>query len=411
MNSLAFLPAEGTERPVTPRGAAQACLPQPERLFTEIVNLDDLTRFRPAWTDLAARALEPNVFLEPGFAIPLFQHCGSKGKLGFLLVWAETEMDSRHKLLGLLPLSLPTGLLSLFARVESHEHAPLGTPLFDRDQGPDALRHMIAWLRRHHPRLSGLMLPHLPKQGPAVAMLSLYAEANQDRLHLFNEYERAALSGAVGAAGRTPNFISTKRRKHYRQQRRRLAESGDVAYRTIRDPAEIRQATEAFLSLEFQGWKGARKTALLSAASGATFFRSMTRVMALEGKCRIDSLDIDGSPVALGVVLQSGDTAFYWKTTYDERFAALSPGVQLTLELTETQLASPSVALTDSCAIANHPMIDHIWRDRIAMADVLLPLHHAKGFSFSAGLWLEIVQQYLHCTVKPLLKRLLRRRH
>ena len=266
---------------------------------------------------------------------------------------------------------------------------------------------MTVCVRRHYPGICGLMLSQLPKQGPTAAMLRHHAEASQNQLHLFNEYERAALSKASGSDGQ----ISAKRRKQYRQQRRRLSEPGEVSYRAIHDPAQIRQATEAFLSLEFKGWKGARKTALLAAGSSATFFRAMTRSMALEGKCRIDTLNIDGTPVAIGVVLQSGDKAFYWKTTYDERLAALSPGVQLTLDLTQTQLASPSVALTDSCAIANHPMIDHIWKDRIAMADVLLPIGPAQGLFFKLGLWRQIGHEYLRSTVKPLLKRLLRRRH
>ena len=44
-------------------------------------------------------------------------------------------------------------------------------------------------------------------------------------------------------------------------------------------------------------------------------------------------------------------------------FASASPGVQLTLALTERQIGT-GVAETDSCAIADHPMIDRIWPDR-----------------------------------------------
>jgi CelD/BcsL family acetyltransferase involved in cellulose biosynthesis len=406
MSSLAFFQTGIADLTAARPKPALAFESQQEEFFAEIVDLDELTQLRPAWADLVTRALEPNVFLEPAFAIPLLQHCGTSEKLEFLLAWAKEGTNTRHRLLGLLSLSLP-GPFGFFAHGAAHEHAPLGTPLFDRDRGQEALHEMIGWLRRHRLGLTGLMLPHLPKQGPTFALLRLYAEASQTRLYLFNEYARAALSKAASDA---PDVISAKRRKQYRQQRRRLSESGEVTYRSVRDPAKIRQATEEFLSLEYKGWKGARRTALLAASSGATFFRAMTRSMALEGKCRIDTLEIDGAPIAISVVIESGDRAFYWKTAYDERFAALSPGAQLTLELTQTQLASPTVALTDSCAIANHPMIDHIWKDRIAMTDALLPIH-AQGWSFSLGLWLEIVQEQLRSKLKPLVKRLLRRRH
>jgi hypothetical protein len=35
-------------------------------------------------------------------------------------------------------------------------------------------------------------------------------------------------------------------------------------------------------------------------------------------------------------------------------------------------LADPSIARADSCATADHPMIDHIWRERLALSDRLM---------------------------------------
>jgi hypothetical protein len=36
--------------------------------------------------------------------------------------------------------------------------------------------------------------------------------------------------------------------------------------------------------------------------------------------------------------------------------------------------ADDTIASVDSTAIPNHPMIDPIWRDRLAIGDVLIPL-------------------------------------
>ena len=33
-----------------------------------------------------------------------------------------------------------------------------------------------------------------------------------------------------------------------------------------------------------------------------------------------------------------------------------------------------AIKLVDSCAVADHPMIDQLWSGRIAMADLLVPL-------------------------------------
>jgi hypothetical protein len=52
----------------------------------------------------------------------------------------------------------------------------------------------------------------------------------------------------------------------------------------------------------------------------------------------------------------------------------LSPGVQLTLDLTRHLCADPAIAMADSTASPDHPMINPIWRGRIAIGDVLIPL-------------------------------------
>jgi hypothetical protein len=46
----------------------------------------------------------------------------------------------------------------------------------------------------------------------------------------------------------------------------------------------------------------------------------------------------------------------------------------LTLELTRHLCADPAIRMVDSTANPGHPMIDPIWRGRLAIGDVLIPL-------------------------------------
>jgi CelD/BcsL family acetyltransferase involved in cellulose biosynthesis len=411
MSTIAFLHPDTAIPKTALRKPVPAYTLERDSLTTELVSFSELTLLKASWQDLVAQAIEPNVFLEPSFAIPLFLHCGSQKSVRFLLTWAQDEANSPHRLIGLLPVSFPNRFLSCFARSPSHPLAPLGTPLFDRERGAEALRHMMHWFRKYYPGVRGFVFSLVPKDGPFFAVLRQQAEATQDKLRIFREHKRAVLSKEIGSESFPKRFISTKRRNNYRQQRQQLNRNGEVTYRTLTNAAEIRGTAEAFLSLEFKGWKGLRRTALLAASSETTFFRTMTRLMALEGKCHIHTLDLGDKPIAMGVVLKSGNTDFYWKTTYDERFARFSPGVQLTLELTQTQLTTPSVSLTDSCAIPNHPMMDHIWRERITMANVFLPIGRTPGPCFSIGIWREITYHSLRNAAKFVLKRVFRRRH
>ena len=96
--------------------------------------------------------------------------------------------------------------------------------------------------------------------------------------------------------------------------------------------------------------------------------------MAARGACEIVTLHAGETPVASGVVLRHQDRAFWFKLGVDERFAKYSPGVQLALELTRHLCADPKIALADSTALPGHPMIEPIWRGRLPIGDVVIPL-------------------------------------
>ena len=80
------------------------------------------------------------------------------------------------------------------------------------------------------------------------------------------------------------------------------------------------------------------------------------------------------TPVAAGIVLRHQNRAFFFKLGIDERFAKYSPGVQLTLDLTRHLCADPEITSADSTASPDHPMINPVWRGRLAIGDVLIPL-------------------------------------
>jgi CelD/BcsL family acetyltransferase involved in cellulose biosynthesis len=107
-----------------------------------------------------------------------------------------------------------------------------------------------------------------------------------------------------------------------------------------------------------------------------------------EAKARIAGLYLDDRAIASLLLLQSKDTVWTWKIAYDEAFARASPGVQIMLHATTALLEDRALARADSCAIANHPMIDHIWRERLPVADRLIHVgpHGSAAFRLAASL-------------------------
>jgi hypothetical protein len=129
-----------------------------------------------------------------------------------------------------------------------------------------------------------------------------------------------------------------------------------------------------FFALEARGWKGVRGTAAAQMMAVRRFMDSAVSGLAAHGQVWVARLLQGDRTIAAGVLLKSGNGAWFWKIAYDETMGRASPGVQLTVDLTEAMLAAPAVAWCDSCAIADHPMIDSIWLERRMMVDQLIGL-------------------------------------
>jgi CelD/BcsL family acetyltransferase involved in cellulose biosynthesis len=341
-----------------------------------------------AWRDLVARALEPNVFLEPSFALAAAKFLPRERDAGAILV------RDGERLLGLVP-----GRVESFAAGRpvatfvgwTHAYAPLSTPLLDRDAASD----VIGCALRALPELPGaprLILYPLVNEDGAVARLRAAELARKGiSVARFDAHERAMLRPAADLgftqdrqSMRKPAIadlrcrhplasISGGRLKELRRQRRRLGEIGVLARRVIARP-EIAAAIEAYLALEARGWKGKAGGAAQLDVATRLFLKEAVGALAAEGKARIDLLTLDEKPLAAAITLYSGDRAWFWKTAYDEDYARFSPGVQLALDLTEELGRDRGISLVDSCAVAGHPMIDHLWHERLAIADWMMPL-------------------------------------
>ncbi len=350
--------------------------------IVEALGFEAAAELTQDWSDLLSRSLEPNVFMEPGFALTAAQHLARADHPIFVAAWEPNESGSR-KLVALWVLLVPSGIFTAHAAtLWRHKQSALGVPLIDAARADAVIPAIFAFLAETFPRLRVISFPRLVRSGPTFARLLAHALESGLEWRLLDQHERAILTAKGGLSG-----VSKHRRDNVARQRRQLEKRGTVEVRSARTVPEIREATEAFLALEESGWKGARQTALLSDSSRAAFVRTMTRRLGSEGKCRIDTLMLNEKPIAMGIVLRSRDRAYYWKTAYDEAFAAQSPGVQLALEVTLIQQGEATCQMTDSCADADHPMIDRIWSERLPIVDLALPLSPAGNETLAGYAW------------------------
>jgi hypothetical protein len=225
-----------------------------------------------------------------------------------------------------------------------------------------------------------LLLPLLNENGPvAGALRSTLREGGA--CSTFGRHCRAVLQPGSDRGGYIERAVGTKRRKELRRQRRRLAERGPLSVTVASAPDEVAAGLTDFLGLEAGGWKGRAGTAMSQDTDLRRFVETAIGALAARGAVRVARLSCRSRPIACVLTLAGGNVAWSWKVAYDENFAAFSPGVQTFLDLTEALLADNRLACVDSCAVENHPMIDHLWRERLSLADLLIGLREDTAFA------------------------------
>lgn len=338
--------------------------------------LDSITN---EWRDLAARALAPNVFYEPAFALPAAPLFG-RG-VGAVLVWSGAIPG---RLLGFFPARIVTRRYGIKLPVLvgwTHPFAPLGTPLIDREAAEPVI---AAWLSHiaGDGKLPGLLLlPFVPEDGPFATALRAALRRAHISAAASNRHVRALLAPAGDRAAYVEHALGPRKYRELRRTVRRLGDAGAPLYVTSSEPEEVAAGIDRFLELEAAGWKGEAGTAAACNDAVRDFVRAAVAALAAEHKAEIDRVLLDGQAIAAAITLRSGDGAWFWKIAYDEALARFAPGVMLTALVTERLAADATIAQTDSCATADHVVMNRTWSERLALCDLLVAVRPEAPFA------------------------------
>ena len=340
-----------------------------------------LTPIVEQWRALAARALEPNVFYDPAFALAAAPVFGAR--CGAVLVWSAPG-----RLVGLFPAQVAGWREGSWPATAgwSHPYAPLGTPLVDRDEAEPVIGAWLEHLARDPAAPALLLLPMLPESGAFARALDAALSRKGLASATFGRHQRALLEPGAHPAQYFERAVPARKRKELQRQRRRLEEFAPVTFTTATEQQHVARALEDFLVLEASGWKGLAQTAAANDPALRRFVETAVTTLAAQGQARIDRMVLGGSAIAAAITLSAGDTAWFWKIAYSEGVARFSPGVQLVCELTSGFAAQPGLAHVDSCATADHPMIDHMWRERLMLCDRLIAVKRSVvPFALACG--------------------------
>ncbi|MBC2666568.1 GNAT family N-acetyltransferase [Novosphingobium flavum] len=350
---------------VPARGAPRAALRRVGR--AELASGEAIAR----WDALAARASEPNPFFEAWYLLP---------SLAALDPGDEAEIwvleDDAEGWLGLIPLARSARYYRYpFPNVANwlHANAFLGAPLVAKGHETAFWQELLGALDHAGGAALFLHLAGLPLDGPLAAALRGVAGSEHRALGVVHREERAMLEAGASAEAYLEAALSGKKRKELRRQHARLSEQGELLFQRSNDAAGLDGWTAQFLALEASGWKGEAGSALASSQRTAGLFRQALAGAAARGRLERLTLSLDGRPIAMLASFITPPGAFSYKTAFAEEFARFSPGVLLQRE-NLALLERPGIEWCDSCAAADHPMIDHLWRERRAIGRISLAI-------------------------------------
>ncbi|HKW37092.1 MAG TPA: GNAT family N-acetyltransferase [Burkholderiales bacterium] len=346
--------------------------PATRRRRTSIVVVRDaqtLSGFVPAWEELAAAAMEPNVFYEHWMLLPALEAFGSGKDISVVLVLSHDlhSTDAPPKLAGLFPLervrnfrNLKLSALSLW----QHVHCYACTPLVRAETASECMIELFRWLQSGSANASLIELQCVCGDGPFHKKLVDLSNELGLLSRVTDIFTRGLWHKGDDMKGDPESGVSGDLRRRLRRKERRLCERGRVEHLLLRPEDDVARWIDEFMQIEASGWKGSGGTSLADSESGRSYFRQIATSAFHRGRLLMLGINFDGRPIARRCAFAAGEGSFAFKTAYDEKFADYSPGAMLELDNIRQLRALPAVRWMDSCASPDNLLVNRISNGR-----------------------------------------------
>jgi hypothetical protein len=363
--------------PSPPAGQHPAAEDQKPVSVIAIESVAELERYLADWDDLAAAAVEPNVFYESWMLRPALRLLAGADKVVVVLVFVRAPHRDKGKplLCGLFPLvrrhrycGLPIPVVSCWRYL----HCFLGVPLVRAGHAQQCFQGLFDWLATDRRGAALFEACDLTGEGPFWQQFLEYLDEKNLKPQVTACHTRALLRPRASASEYLQTVLSGDRRKKLRKAEAQLARTGPLEYVELAADGDPEAWLKDFLRLEESGWKGHEGTALNANPVEREFFLEVARAAFARQRLMLLGLCCNRVPVAMLCNFHAGDGSFAFKVAFDEAFARSSPGVLLELENIRRVHERPALRWMDSCSAPGPALVKALWADRRVIQTVLI---------------------------------------
>ncbi|MFV0526920.1 MAG: GNAT family N-acetyltransferase [Acidimicrobiales bacterium] len=356
-------------------------------LRVDVVRWDDVDdELIARWWDLEARAVEPNVYLAPGFVAAAVGHLTGPDRVAVVTARRPGELD-RLAGLAVVAAEPPTRARPLphLAAYRSR-HSYLSGLLVDGADPAVVTAGLLDGVRTGAGGRMGLRFTRLAGQGPVGRALAGAVRERGWGWRRQHGQARAVLDlDAHRAHDRWDHALSANRRRKYRRAVRGLERLGPVSWTALSGPEVGPTQLDTFLRLEHDGWKGRHGTSLLSGAADEDFFRAVAGAFRERGRLLFTELRVGDRVVASTCNLTAGTDGFAFKVGWAHDLARHSPGVvNEVMMLEHHDRIPPGLRRIDSGATAGS-FIDTYWPDRRVLVDGVVTFDPVTAGAWAAA--------------------------
>ncbi|MBO6920482.1 MAG: GNAT family N-acetyltransferase [Rhizobiaceae bacterium] len=328
-----------------------------------VLSQAEISELAHCWDRLDSEKIEDNVYYSRKYVQALLNNLPQKHNVKFAAAWQS------EKLIGLLPVFLLPIWIPYFvprgaAWTTLYTFSCL--PILDKHDPVASARGVLKSLSDM--RVADWSIRDFYLSGPTHSAFCNALDQEKVAWHSVPKYERAVFEAGHDFEQHIKEFVPRKRRRDLARNRKRFEKLGEVTHEVHTHGEGLEYAVDAFLDLEKSGWKGECGTALACNKETENFAREIFQPKAT-GAVRADLLLLDGIPVAAGMMVFDGGTAFTIKGAYNEVYSKYSVGLLLEMEVAESFLNGDWARKLDSATAGSH-VIDFLWPERQAVGDL-----------------------------------------